>query len=100
MVQGSKIIQIKSHYGGWRTVDREQAERFIQNRLDNGARRSSIDGNALRGITVSELLGEKPPKQRIIEPPARSIQMISKPKSKKELVLDSTTTAAAVESEI
>ena len=89
------MIQIRSHYGAWQTVDREHAERFIRNRIDSGARHSSIDGNSLRGITVLELLGKRPPKQRVIEPPARTIQMASKPKSKKELVLDSTTAAAA-----
>lgn len=48
-------IEIKSYYGEWKSVDRDTAFKYVHGLIDKGCRRSAIDGEHLRGITVNEL---------------------------------------------
>lgn len=58
------MIQIKSHYGDWKIVTREQAEGFIKQIISGFAavptkaeQMRIINEKHLRGITAEELLG-------------------------------------------
>lgn len=49
------MIEIKSYFGGWHTVEREHAERFVRGLINGGCVRREI-ANHLRGISVDDLL--------------------------------------------
>jgi hypothetical protein len=56
-------IQIKSYFGGWKTVDRNHAKRFISKMIDGGCIKSKIEGSHLRGISLTDLLNDEDGRQ-------------------------------------
>jgi len=57
------MIEIKSHYGGWRPCTKEQARGFVRHLKHNMTavreeNKKALIQERLRGVSVEELLGE------------------------------------------
>ena len=65
MLYNNDEVEIRSHFTAWHLVNKEQARRYVEHKLENmpaikqELRAAYIDANYLRGITVAELLEER-----------------------------------------